>query len=212
MLKQHNCSIDDAAGIQRNGDHKEEESPLNGRKRRASLGPPDGSGKKQKQDMDFPWVIREQFLGCQLDGSLANTLKLLKAFARDLKFAKSLVINSSQAPPFPHSEWSNIVAGTMVNLDHVISGSFTVTNDNRKIRSLGDMEVKFGVAEPIKQVKTSGDWFIAWRIYSKAAMYVFLHRKEEFNDYGTQMLSLFAATVTLSHSSIINLDKGIRAL
>ena len=55
MLEQHDCSIDDAAGVQRDGDHEEEESPLNGRKCRISTGVPDGSGKKQKQDdTDFP--------------------------------------------------------------------------------------------------------------------------------------------------------------
>ena len=212
MLEQHDRSIDDATRVQREADHEEEETPLDGRKRGISPGAPDGSGKKQKQDdTDFPWVIREQFLDCQLDGSLARTLKLLKAFARDLKFAKSSVINSSRAPPFPHSEWSNVVAGTMVDLDHVISGSFAVTNDNHEVESLAGLEVKFGITKPIKQVKTSGDWFIAWGIYSKAAVYVFPHRKEEFDDYGTRMLSLFAATATSSHSSIINLDKGIRA-
>ena len=121
-------------------------------------------------------------MDCQLDGSLARTLKLLKAFARDLKFAKSLVINSLRAPPFLHLEWSNVVAGTMVNL---ISGSFVVTNDNCEIESLRGMEVKFGITKPIKQVKTSGDWFITWGIYSKAAMYMFPYQKEQLNDYGT---------------------------
>ena len=99
----------------------------------------------------------------------------------------------------------------MVDLDHVISGSFAVTNDNREVESLGGMEVKFGVAKPIKQVKTSGDWFIAWGIYSKAAVYVFPHRKDEFDTYATRILSLFAATTGHSHTAIINLDKGIWA-
>ena len=186
MLEQHNRSINDAAGVQRDGDHKEEGSPLDGRKRGIFPGAPDGSGKKQKQDdMDFLWVIREQFLDCQLDGSLTRTLKLLKAFPRDHKFTKSSIINSLQAPPFSHLEWLNIIAGTMVDLDHVISRSFAVTNDNRETESLRGMEVKFRITKPIKQVKTSGDWFIAWGIYSKAAVYVFPDRKEEFNDYGT---------------------------
>ena len=82
---------------------------------------------------------------------------------------------------------------------------------NREIESVGGMELKFRVAKPGKQVKMSGDWFIAWGIYSRAATYIFPHRKEELNEYGTQTLSLFAATTSLPHSSIINLDKGIQA-
>ena len=97
----------------------------------------------------------------------------------------------------------------MDDLDHVISGSFTATNDNQEVESLGGMEVNFGVAKPIKQVKTLGNWFIAWGIYSRAAVYIFPHWKEEFNVYGTQILSLFAAASPHSHTSVINLDKGI---
>jgi hypothetical protein len=209
MLEQHDHSIRVAEG---NQDHETEENTFVGGKRGASPGAPDGTGKRQKQDdTDFPWVIRERLSNIQIEGSLGKTLGLLKIFARDLKFAKSSVINSSQAPPFPHSEWTNVVAGTMVDLDHVISGSFAVTNDNREVESLGGMEVKFGVAKPIKQVKTSGDWFIAWGIYSRAAVYVFPHRKEEFDVYGTRVLSLFAAASPHSHTAVINLDKGIRA-
>ena len=212
MLEQHSLNVGDTGVDREHPDQEEEEGNLTRGKRGASPRTPDGTGKRQKQDdTEFPWVVRELLSDVELDGSLGKTLKLLKVFARDLKFAKSSVINSSRAPPFPHSEWTNIIAGTMVDLDHVISGSFAVTNDNREIESVGGMELKFGVAKPVKQVKTSGDWFIAWGIYSRAATYVFPHRKEELDEYGTRTLSLFAATASLSHSSIINLDKGIRA-
>ena len=212
MLEQHSLSVGGIGRGQGDQDHETEEDPPTGGKRGATPGASDGTGKRQKQDdTEFPWVIREHLSDVQLEGSLGSTLKLLKIFARDLKFAKSSVINSSHAPPFPHSEWTNVIAGTMVDLDHVISGSFAVTNDNREIESVGGMELKFGVAKPVKQVKTSGDWFIAWGIYTKAATYVFPHRKEEFDTYGTRTLSLFAATASVSHSSVISLDKGIRA-
>ena len=212
MLEQHSLSVGDIGRDQGDQNHETEENTPAGGKRGASPGASDGAGKRQKQDdTDFPWVIREHLSDVQLEGSLGTTLKLLKIFARDLKFAKSSVINSSHAPPFPHSEWTNVIAGTMVDLDHVISGSFAVTNDNREVESVGGMELKFGVSKPVKQVKTSGDWFIAWGIYARAATYVFPHRKEEFDTYGTRTLSLFAATASLSHSSVINLDKGIRA-
>ena len=132
MLEQHNLSIGSVGRDQGDQDHETEEDTLAGGKRGASPGAPDGTGKRQKQDdTEFPWVVREQLSDVQLEGSLRTTLKLLKIFARDLKFAKSSVINSSCAPPFPHSEWTNIIAGTMVDLDHVISGSFAVTNEPR---------------------------------------------------------------------------------
>ena len=112
----------------------------------------------------------------------------------DPKFAKSSVINSGRAPSFHRApEWTNIIAGAMVDLDHVISGSFAVTNDNRDTELIGGMEVKFGVTKPAKRVKTSGEWFIAWGAYSKAATFVFPHRKEEFEEYAQRILGLFGS-------------------
>ena len=212
MLEQHDRAILDARGASGLEEAEAEENVNQGAKRPASPGTQNETNKKSKQDdTEFPWTIRERLTDFQLGDSLGSTLKLLRIFAKDIKFAKSSVINSPGAPPFPHSEWSNIILGSMVDLDHVISGSFAVTNDNREVELLGGMEVKFGASKPVKQVKTSGDWFIAWGSYTRAAAYVFPHRREEFDTYGSRILSLFAATTPTSHASVINLDKGIRA-
>jgi len=117
MLKQHDWSVRDAGGSQApENPEMEEDTPVRG-KRAASLGSPDGIRKKHKQDnLDFPWIIREQLSDVHLEGSLGKTLRLLKIFVRDLKFAKSSVINSSQAPLFPHSEWTNVIAGVLLQM------------------------------------------------------------------------------------------------
>jgi len=186
MLEQHDRVIAEAHGRPDADGPEMEEITSRSSKQAASPGSPDGTGKKQNKmmqdSMDHPG---EQLSNFQLEGSLEKTLKLLQLFAKDLKFTKSSVINSAQAPTFPHLEWTNIIAGSMVDLDHIISGSFTVSNDNREVERLGGMEVKFGITKPVKQVRTSGDWFIAWGSYTKAAVYVFPHRKEEFDSYGT---------------------------
>jgi hypothetical protein len=99
----------------------------------------------------------------------------------------------------------------MVDLNHIISGSFTTTNDNWEVELIGGMEVKFRVSKLSKLVKLSGEWFIAWGAYKKAATFVFPHRKGEFQLYGQQILGLLATTTPYNHSTIIDLDKGIQA-
>jgi hypothetical protein len=96
-------------------------------------------------------------------------------YVRDLKFTKSSILTAANAPQFPNSEWSNIITGAMVDLNHVISGSFAVSSDNCEVKIVGGIQFKFSATKPIKQVKTSGDWFIAWRLYMKAAMFAFPH-------------------------------------
>jgi hypothetical protein len=98
----------------------------------------------------------------------------------------------------------------MVDLDHVISGAFAVSSDNRETKVVGGIQFKYGAAKAIKQVKTSGDWFIAWGLYTQAAVFAFPHRKSELDSYGVQTLSLFVATSPNNHSHILSLDKAIR--
>jgi hypothetical protein len=98
----------------------------------------------------------------------------------------------------------------MVDLDHVISGAFVVSSDNCEVEVVGGIQFKFGTSKAVKQVKTTGDWFIAWGLYTQAAAFTFPHRRSEFESYGTQILSLFAPMALDSHSHIISLDKAIR--
>jgi len=102
-------------------------------------------------------------------------LDLLRIYAKDLKFTKSSILTSANVPQFSNSEWSNIITGAMVNLDHIISGSFAVSSDNQDIEVIRAIQFKFGVARAVKQVKTSGDWFIAWGLYMKVALFAFPH-------------------------------------
>jgi hypothetical protein len=38
----------------------------------------------------------------------------------------------------------------MIDLDHIISRSFAVSNDNWEVEPLGGMKVKFGIMKPVK--------------------------------------------------------------
>jgi len=175
---------------------------------------PDGTepSKRQKNDdKDFPWVVREDLgLNLILSNELQKTLELLRTYSKDLKFTKSSILTSPFAPQFPSSEWSNVITGSMVDLDHVLSGGFAVASDNRDVETVGGIQFKFGAARPIKHVKNAGDWFIAWGMYSKAVTFAFPHRFSELASYSQHVLGLFSATAIEHQTNIIMLDKAIR--
>jgi hypothetical protein len=182
-----------------------------GSKRASSPEPVVATGKRQKiDDSEFPWTIRESISGPGLCEDLQKTLDLLRIYAKDVKLTKSSLLTAANAPQFPNSEWSNVIIGAMVDLDHVISGSFAVSSDNRDTEVVGTIQFKFGAAKAVKQVKTSGDWFIAWGLYTQAAAFAFPHRRSELETYGSRILSLFAATSPGNHACVIALDKAIR--
>ena len=163
------------------------------------------ASKRQKVDIDtFPWVQCERILGMQLNMSLTAML------AQDPKVTKSSILTSPRTPQFPYSKWASILTGTMVNLDHVLSGMHAVSNDNREIEVIGGIQLKYGAAEVAKKVKNAGDWSQVFCVYVKAVAFVFPHRKEELKDYAEQVTSLFVVVTEANHPIIINYDKAVR--
>jgi hypothetical protein len=141
---------------------------------------------------------------------LSKTLKLLELYAIDPKAMKRSLTNSPRCPEFPDTEWKNIIAGRAVNLDAVLSGQFSMANNDVRTEKLGDLEISFGVVEPTKCIKNGGDWSISWNRAIKATGFAFPHRIEELTNYGEYITSLFAATNTTFHSRIVAFDKAVR--
>jgi hypothetical protein len=75
---------------------------------------------------------------------------------------KSSLLNQPDCPEFPDGEWKNILTGCAVNLDNVLSGYHSTSNNDEHIEILGDLEFKVPSVMPNKVVKTTGDWSIAW--------------------------------------------------
>lgn len=50
-------------------------------------------------------------------------------------------MQSSGAPPFPESEWENILSGKSVDLDKVFSGIFPLGKDDKQVEHLGDFKL-----------------------------------------------------------------------
>ena len=182
-----------------------------GSKRGGSPGGAEPSKRQKNDDKDFPWVVREDLgLNLVLSDDLQKTLELLRAYAKDLKFTKLSILTAPFAPQFPSSEWTNVITGAMVDLDHVLSGGFAVASDNRDVETVGGIQFKFGAARPVKHVKNAGDWFVAWGMYSKAVAFAFPHRFTELALYSQHVLGLFSATSVEHQANILMLDKAIR--
>ena len=85
----------------------------------------------QKANVDtFPWVQQKSILVTPLNTNLTAMLTPLKLYTQDLKLTKSSILTSSCVPQSSHLEWLRILTEVMVNLDHVLSGMYTISNDN----------------------------------------------------------------------------------
>jgi hypothetical protein len=158
----------------------------------------------------YAWIKNKQDKRTVLRDTLAKTLKLIEVYTIDPKATKRSLINEPDCPEFPDSEWKNIISGRSVNLDAVLSGQLSTTNDDPKVEKFGDLEISFGAVEPTKLVKNGGDWTIAWNRTVRATIFAFPHRAQELASYGEFIVNLFSVTHPSVHSRVITFDKAVR--
>ena len=167
--------------------------------------------KKPKPDESaYAWVAGRKGKTVPLSENLSKTLKLLDVYSIDPKAAKRSLVNQPDCPEFPDSEWKNVISGRAVNLDAVLTGQLSTTNDDLKTERFGDIEVTFGAVELTKTVKDGGDWSIAWNKTVRAIVFAFPHRHSELTLYGEYIINLFAVTHPTVHSRVIAFDKAVR--
>ena len=115
------------------------------------------SKRPRVDESAYAWVSNRQAKRTALRDTLAKTLKLIEVYTIDPKATKRSLVNEPDCPEFPDSKWKNIIAGSAVNLDAVLSSQLSTTHDNPKTEKFGDLEISFGAVEPTKVVKDGGD-------------------------------------------------------
>jgi hypothetical protein len=146
--------------------------------------------KKPKVDESaFEWTGNESCKTTTMSHNLIKMLKFLGVYTMDPKMTKILLTNSPACPEFPDPEWKNIITGKAVNLDAVLSGQLSTTNNDLKVERFRDLELSFGAVEPTKVVKNGGDWCIAWNRTVRATIFAFPHQLQELTGCGEYITS-----------------------
>ena len=167
--------------------------------------------KRPKVDESaYAWVSERQVKRTVLRDTLAKTLKLIEIYTIDPKATKRSLVNEPDCPEFPDSEWKNVISGRAVNLDAVLSGQLSTSQDDLKVEKFGDLEISYGAVEPTKVVKNGGDWTIAWNRTVRATVFAFPHRLPELTGYGEYIVNLFSVTHSSVHNRVIAFDKAVR--
>ena len=127
-------------------------------------------------DLKFPWTISNFIHGATLSPSLSKSLELLKLYAINPKGTKRSLINSPSCPEFPDSEWTNVLTGRAINLEAMLTGYCSTSNNDEQVEEIGDFKIRFGTVNPTKIVSTAGEWSITWNRSSGAICAAFPHR------------------------------------
>ena len=168
------------------------------------------SKRPRADESAFAWASSENSETTTLSVNLVKTLEFLGIYTLDPKATRRSLSNSPACPEFPDSEWRNVITGKAVNLDAVLSGQLSTTNDDLRVEKFGELELSYGSVEPTKVVRNGGDWCIAWNRTVRATTFAFPHRLQELTGYGEYITSLFAVTHPSFHDRVISYDKAVR--
>ena len=113
-------------------------------------------------------------------------------------------------PQFPDSEWTNLIAGRSIDLDHILAGLYSVSHNERWTEWFGEIELVTGPAKPVRVVDSHGKWVIAWDQAVDATVFAFPHRSSELRDYGRYISQLFASFPESLHLRVIQYDRAVR--
>jgi hypothetical protein len=172
--------------------------------------------KRTRLDFDtLPWNETESLnlgISSSLSPALQKTQSLLENFSRNVKRARSSLLNCNKSiPQFPQAEWLNLLSGNALDLDHVFSNLYTVSHSTNDVIELGkNIELLHGSLVPAKNVRTHGDWVIAWDCLVDATLFVFKHGRQELQSYGKHIQHYFASLSSQLHSRVINYDRAVR--
>ncbi|KAF8576424.1 hypothetical protein K439DRAFT_1367305, partial [Ramaria rubella] len=142
---------------------------------------------------------------------LRQTQQLLKRFSRDYRAVRTSISISDDHPEFPDSKWDNIIRGRPVNLNKVLSTMYMVGADSKRIEHVGALKLQIGSSAPIKKVSTQGEWGLTWDRACEALTFVFPHRINELQKYGTFIHRTFGAYQTRFHDRIILFGQAAQA-
>ena len=207
------------------GQQEEEASPQRPHRKRSRLESnvvesPDGSdsedefdsARKRRADTSlYAWSKTNlDAFSSSLSPELQVTFELQWNYAEDPKQALVHVLNCPGVPEFPSSEWLNVFKGNPVDLNHVLTGRYSLTWDEKQVEQLGDFKISHHTLVPTKPVQTAGDWVIAWQQTTTAVAFAFPHRREGLVKYNEYILVLFAAINPTLHHRVLDFDRAVR--
>ncbi|KAL7279056.1 hypothetical protein ACG7TL_006891 [Trametes sanguinea] len=158
----------------------------------------------------YAWAASEFLLGTQLRPEVQRTLDLIRVYGEDVTQAKRDLAATASAPEFPDAEWTNVLLGRAIDLDHVFSGQYVTATDDKISERIGELELRYRPPVPAKKIHSFGDWVYAWNKASVAIAFAFPHRRSELATYGDHIIALFGALAEPLHTRVLEYDRAVR--
>ncbi|KAI6013551.1 hypothetical protein EDC04DRAFT_2904564 [Pisolithus marmoratus] len=122
----------------------------------------------------FPWNERRESQVASLPEDIKSTFEQIKLYSRDPKQVVEHILSTPGCPPFPPSQWLNLVQWKYVDLAKVLESAHTTELDPKQSHIIDDkVELSFRVSKPTGAIKSATDHNTAFTMFVKALSFVF---------------------------------------
>ncbi|KAL4068729.1 hypothetical protein V8B97DRAFT_1872886 [Scleroderma yunnanense] len=159
----------------------------------------------------FPWAKRREVQVATLPEDIRTTFEQIKLYSRDPKRVVEHILSSPGCPPFPPSQWLNLVQWKYVDLAKVLESAHTTELDPKQTHVIDEkVELSFRISKPVGVIGSAADHITAFTMLVKAVAFVFPQRWDEFSEYQTYIGRLFHSTQLSFHARVIDYDRAVR--
>ncbi|KAG6807283.1 hypothetical protein H0H92_008101 [Tricholoma furcatifolium] len=172
-------------GKRKRGDESPDSSDSEGDDSPSSSGSDDSkrkrNDKKPFKRSKMAWHQRGQDERVNLDPRCVSNAKFWRRYTRHEKSSRrDLQLSPGLPRDFPQSEWEKILAGKVACFDTILSAQQPIGAPRENRGRIGKHEIVLGESEPLRKVKTDGQWSIAARAYGRALRFAYSARGEEW--------------------------------
>jgi len=159
----------------------------------------------------FPWSGRRETQVAALPEDIKTTFDQIKLYSGDPKRVVEHILSTPGCPPFPPSQWLNLVQWKYVDLAKVLESAHTTELDPKQTHVIDDkVELSFRVSKSAGTIGSAADHNTAFTMFVKAIAFVFPQRWDEYSEYQSHLGRLFHSVEPSFHGRIIDYDRAVR--
>ena len=161
--------------------------------------------------MHFPWNEHRKTQVTSFPEDIKQTFEQIKLYSKDPKHVVEHILLTPGCPPFPLSQWLNLVQWKYVDLAKVLESAHTTELDPKQTHVIDDkVELSFCVSKFTGSIGSAVDHNTAFTMFVKAIAFVFPQRWDEYLEYQSHIRRLFHSVKPSFHGKVIDYDQAIR--
>ncbi|KIN94153.1 hypothetical protein M404DRAFT_169023, partial [Pisolithus tinctorius Marx 270] len=142
---------------------------------------------------------------------IRTTFEQIELYSKDPRQVIEHILSTPGCPPFPPSQWTNLMQWKYVDLAKVLELVHSTKLNPKQSHIIDDkVELSFRVSKPAGTIKSAADHNTTFTMFIKALTFIFPQQWEEYLEYQAHIGHLFHSIEPIFHSRVIDYDCAVQ--